>query len=75
MFYVDVKKLQGKIVENGMTQEGLSSELGIDRCTFRRRLNSGKLQIRDIHKICDVLHLSNTDAISIFLSEKSHVCD
>lgn len=75
MFRIDIKRLQAKIIENGMTQDGLSSELGIDRGTLRRRLNSGRLQVRDVHKICDVLHLSNADAISIFLSEQSHECD
>ncbi len=69
MYCIDNAKLQAKIVEKGMTQEGIASELGIDRGTFRRRLNSGKLQIRDIHKICGVLQLSTNDAISIFLAE------
>ena len=69
MFQIDIKKLQAKIIENGMTQDGLSAELGINRGTLRRRLNSGRLQVRDVHKICDVLHLSNEDAISIFLSQ------
>ena len=69
MFQIDIKKLQAKIIENGMTQDGLSAELGINRGTLRRRLNSGRLQVRDVHKICDVLHLSNEDAISIFLSK------
>lgn len=74
MYCIDNAKLQAKIVEHGMTQEGLAFELGIDRGTFRRRLNAGKLQIRDIHKICDVLHLSVDEAIDIFLSTQSQKC-
>lgn len=74
MYYIDISKLQSKIVERAMTQEGLAAELGIDRGTFRRRLNAGKLQIRDIHKICDVLELTVSDAVSIFLCEQSQKC-
>lgn len=71
MYVIDLKKLQSKIVECGTTQEALASALGIDRGTFRRRLNSGRLQIRDIHKICDYLKLTRDECIHIFLSEMS----
>lgn len=74
MYCVDINKLQAKLVERNMTQEGLAAELGIDRGTFRRRLNAGKLQIRDIHKICDVLCLTVDEAVAIFLCQKSQKC-
>lgn len=74
MYHVDVKRLQAKVVECGITQEALAAELGIDRSTLRRRINSGRLQIRDIHKICEVLHLTASDAVAIFLCEKSQKC-
>ena len=74
MYYVDVKKLQSRIVECGTTQEALAAELGIDRSTLRRRINSGRLQIKDIHKMCEVLSLKSCDALAIFLCEKSHKC-
>ena len=69
MYHIDARKLQAKIVEREMTQEALAAELGIDRSTLRRRINSAKLQVRDIHKICDVLQLTNLEAIEIFLAE------
>ena len=74
MYEVDIKRLQTKIVECGTTQEALASELGIDRSTLRRRLASGRLMVRDIHKIVEVLNLSREEAIAIFLHEKSHKC-
>lgn len=69
MYHIDVKKLQAKIVECETTQEALAAELGIDRSTLRRRINSAKLQVRDIHRICDVLQLTNMEALEIFLAE------
>ena len=74
MYCVNRTKLQAKIVECGMTQDGLAAELGIDRGTFRRRLNAEKLQIKDIHKICEVLRLSPDEAIAIFLTQQSQKC-
>ncbi len=74
MYQLNRRKLQAKIVECDITQESLAEELGIDRGTFRRRLNSGRLQIRDIHRICEVLRLTPDEAISIFLSNKSQKC-
>lgn len=71
MYVVDTKKLQSKIVECGTTQEALACALGIDRGTLRRRLASGRLQIRDIHNICDYLQLTKDECIHIFLHELS----
>ena len=69
MYQINTRKLQCKIVEAGTTQEAIAKDLGIDRGTFRRRLVSGRLQIRDIHKICEVLSLSRDECYQIFLSE------
>lgn len=71
MYQIDTRKLQSKIVECGTTQEAVAAALGIDRGTFRRRLTSGRLQIRDIHKICDFLQLSRDECFHIFLAELS----
>ena len=74
MYQMDTNKLNGKIVECGTTKEALADEIGINRSTFYRRLKSGRLLIGDIHKICEVLNLTRTEAIDIFLAEKSHKC-
>ena len=70
MYSVDVDKLNGKIAECRLTQEGLALELGIDRGTLRRRLNGNTLRIGDVHKICEVLNLTNEEALIIFLHKE-----
>lgn len=68
MYWVDINKLNGKIVERETTKEAIADEIGIDRSTFYRRLKRGKLLIGDMHKMCEVLHLSTSEAIEIFLA-------
>lgn len=75
MFCVDTHLLKLKIVEHNTTQEALAQSLEIDRSTLHRRLVSGTLRIRDIHKICEVLHLSNEECMQIFLRQQSQKCD
>ncbi|HCS73036.1 MAG TPA: phage repressor protein [Clostridiales bacterium] len=69
MYGIDFNKLNVKIQECGTTKEAIADEIGIDRNTFCRRLSNGKPLIGDIHKICDLLHLSSQEAIEIFLIE------
>lgn len=69
MFRVDESKLNGKIVECGTTKDAIASEIGIDRCTFYRRIKTNKLLISDMHKICDILNLSSAEAVDIFLAQ------
>jgi len=69
MYHVDFDKLNGKIAERRTTKEAIADEIGIDRSTFYRRLKSGKLLVGDVHKMCEVLQLSTTDAVDIFLAQ------
>lgn len=68
---VDADLLRGAIVGRGMTQERVATLIGMDRSTFSRKMRSGALDfsVKEMHKMCDVLRLSNTEAIQIFLSE------
>lgn len=75
MFYVDQKKLDGKIVEKGMTKDSLAEACGIDRSTLYRRIKNGTLRICDIHIICETLGLTGQESCEIFLAQKSHKCD
>lgn len=68
MYKLNTAKLNGKIVECGMTKESVAQEIGINRATFFRRLKNNKLQLSDVHKICEALHLSNEEALNIFFS-------
>ena len=67
MFHMDIDKLNGKIVERRTTKDALADKIGIDRSTFYRRLKNEKLLIGDVHKICECLQLSDTEAMEIFL--------
>ena len=71
MYHIDINKLNGKIVEKGTTKEAVADEIGINRSTFYRRLKSGRLLVGDVHKMCDILALSTSEAIDIFLAQKS----
>jgi len=70
----NMQKLRGKIVEAGITQEALADMLGVDRSTFYRKVKTEGVTftIAEVHKIVEVIQLSQQDAIEIFLSNKSH---
>lgn len=67
---VNVNKLKGKIVENGLTVEKLAEQIGMDRSTLYRKLNNAgeTFTIREANFICRVLNLTGTEATSIFFS-------
>ncbi len=61
--------LRGKMVEKRINAEELSRRIGINTSTFYRKMRSDgeSFTVGQIHKIVDVLQLSNSDAVSIFL--------
>jgi len=67
---VDIPKLRGAIVTAGYTQEKLSAELKIDKSTFSRKMMSEGLSfsIGEMHRIAEILSLSNEQASEIFLA-------
>ena len=69
MLHIDIPKLKGKIVEKGMTTEGLAEKLQIDRATLYRRISTDNLRIKDVQRICEALSLTSQEAIAIFLAE------
>jgi len=69
MYFVDVNKLNRKIAENGITKETIATAIGISLNVLSQRLKSRKFLIGEMHKICDVLHLSGPEAIEIFLAQ------
>lgn len=68
---VNVRKLRGKIVENGLTVELLADAVGINRSTFYRRLaeNGEPFTIKESDSIVDALHLTADEAMDIFFSQ------
>ena len=68
---VNINKLKGKIVENGLTVEGLAEKLGVDRSTLYRKLNAEgeTFTIKDANMICKALELNIQEATAIFFSQ------
>lgn len=67
---VDTNKLRAAITSAGYTQERLSEALSIDKSTFSRKMQSAGLSfsIGEMHRMVDILGLSNTEASEIFLA-------
>ena len=66
---MNINKLKGKIVEEGMNVETLAERIGVDRSSMYRKLNNfEKITIGEANKIKAVLNLSNEDATDIFLA-------
>ena len=65
---MNINKLKGKIVENGLTIDELAKSIGTTRSSLYRKLNnSEKITIGEAVKIKGVLSLTNEEASEIFL--------
>ena len=64
-----LNKLKGKIVENGTNVEAIADYIGIDRSSMYRKLNNfDKITIGEAAKLKECLHLTDEEAIDIFLT-------
>lgn len=68
--HVDTDLLKGKIVANGLTQERVAAQIGMDRSTFSRKMQNNALSfsVGDMHALCNILGLSAEEAKKIFLA-------
>lgn len=68
---MNVNKLKGKIVENGLNVSQLAVSIGVDRTTLYRKLTSNgeTLTISEAEKIAKVLNLSMEDVKAIFFTD------
>lgn len=68
---VNINKLKGKIIENGLTISTLAEKLGIDRATLYRKMsNNGEtMLVKDANNIVSALHLTADEAMAIFFSQ------
>lgn len=68
---VNINKLRGKIIENGLSVKDLADNLEMDRSTLYRKMNSegDTMTISDAMKISKVLNLTLEDVNSIFFSD------
>lgn len=67
---VNINKLRGKIIENGLSVKELADNLEMDRSTLYRKMNSegDTMTISDAEKISKILNLTLEEVNSIFFS-------
>jgi plasmid maintenance system antidote protein VapI len=67
---VNVNKLKGKIIENGLNIPELANKIGMDKATLYRKINnSGKFTIKEADCISKELDLSLEEVNAIFFSQ------
>lgn len=68
---VNVNKLRGKMVENGISVESLAGVIGLDKATVYRKLNNNgeSFSISEADKIAKALQLNSAEAQAIFFSQ------
>jgi len=62
------RKLKGKIIEEGYTQESLAAKIGVSRNTLSSKIN-GRFPFNtvEIEQICQVLHIyDRAELVDIF---------
>lgn len=74
---VNIKKLKGKMVENGVGMTELSEIMNVNRSTMYRKLggHGENITCKDADIIAQALNLSSKEALEIFLANMSHKCD
>lgn len=67
---INVNKLKGKIVENGLSITELAERIGIDRSTLYRKIgrNGDEFSIKEANLIARELKLSREEAVAIFFT-------
>lgn len=66
---MNINKLKGMLVEQGMNVETLAERIGSERSSLYRKLNNAeKITIGEAIRIKTVLRMSDTDAVEIFLT-------
>lgn len=68
---VNVNKLKGKLIENGLNVEAMADKMGIDGATLYRRLsnNGNTFTIGEADQISKILNLTKDEVNAIFFSQ------
>jgi transcriptional regulator with XRE-family HTH domain len=68
---LNINKLKGKIVEQGMSVADVAEKIGMDRSSLYRKLNShdSSLLVKEANAIVSVLSISPEEATAIFFSQ------
>lgn len=72
--HVNIAKLKGKTIEKGMTGEMLAVALGINPCTYYRKLRNGGISftLTEVFRLSEILEMNNNETMSIFFGQNSH---
>lgn len=75
--YVDIRALKEKMRHKNMTQQEVARMISVDKSTFSRKMKNcgASFTIGEMHKIADILALTNEEAIKIFLAKDSQKCN
>ena len=66
---MNINKLKGKIVENGMNVEKLAEAIGSERSALYRKLaDAEKITIGEAARMKEALSLTDAEAFEIFLA-------
>lgn len=68
---MNVNKLKGKIVENGLNIPSVARKIGMDKATFYRKLNgeTTTFTIKEADAIVNILDLTSSEALAIFFEQ------
>ncbi|NFG59670.1 helix-turn-helix transcriptional regulator [Clostridium botulinum] len=68
---VNINKLKGKVVENGITISELAKKINVDKSTLYRKLkrNGEDISIKEANLIVKALNLTIDEANSIFFDQ------
>lgn len=69
---IDINRLKGKTVENGLSGSKIAESLGIDQSTYYRKIGDGggSFTISQAQKIVDLLCLTPAECNEIFFGNK-----
>ncbi|WP_313076107.1 helix-turn-helix domain-containing protein [Lacrimispora sp.] len=67
---MNTQMLKRKIVESGITQEAVADAIGMNRCTFYRKMKrkGNTFTVEEMNKIVQVIPLSREEAVLIFFT-------
>lgn len=65
---IDINKLKGAIVSNGLTQEEVAKNIGISSKTFYLKMKKGVFGSDEIEKMIDLLHID--EPMPIFFAKE-----
>lgn len=66
---VNINKLRGKMVENGIKVSELATVLNMNTATLYRKLESGNFTVKEAQDIAKTLKLNIDDVNNIFFAE------